>query len=186
MQYSEIVTLTTGTAGIFGTQRSFVDDGVYDPDFSGAGVYPFGYTTMASIYENYRVYGLTVDFLFTDPSADGMVVACLYQPAAVPTGLTSMSITAASSVPFGDVRPLNNTGRQTVRISRHFTIPQLQGMREIEWIANPNFEAQVGANPARLGLFNIGAASAAGTGGVTCQCLVRILYDVEWFGRKYL
>lgn len=182
LPYSSNKTLTAGSASTFGSEYIFRLNSIYDPDYSGTGDYPNGYTAWSNFYADYRVHRVAIDLTFTDPSADGMAVGALLQYSNATSGLAGSSIQTADSQQKADVRPLNNTGSQQVRISRVMNIWDLDGNTRLQWLANPGYQAVFGQNPTLSPYIRIAAACFT-SATPTCSVLVRLSYHVELFDR---
>jgi hypothetical protein len=180
--YSFQDTLTAGAAGVFGTEAIFRLNSIYDPYYSGVGQYPNGYTAWSNFYAGYRVHRVKIDLTFTDPSADGMVVGALVQYSNATTSLGSNTIQTADEMQKSDVRPLNNTGSQTVRLTRTFNLWDLDGNSRLQWLANGGYQAVFGQNPTLTPWIRIACAAFA-TGSPTVVCMVRLTFYAELFDR---
>jgi hypothetical protein len=180
--YSCQQTLTAAAAGVFGTEAIFRLNSIYDPLYTGAGDYPNGYTAWSGFYADYRVHRVKIDLTFTDPSADGMVVGALLQYSNATASLGSNSIQTADAMQKADVRPLNNTGSQTVRITRMMNLWDLDGNTRLQWLANPGYQAVFGQNPTLTPYVRIACAAFA-SGAPTVVCLVRLTFYTELFDR---
>jgi hypothetical protein len=182
LPYSYNSTLTAGSSNVFGTEAIFRLGSIYDPLYSGAGVYPNGYTAWSGFYADYRVHAVEIDLTFTDPSADGMVVGALVQYSNDTFSLGGNSIATADSLQRSDIRPLNNTGDQTVRITKRFNLWDLDGNTKLQWLANPGYQAVFGQNPTLSPYLRIAVASLP-SATPTCSVLVRLTFFVELFDR---
>jgi hypothetical protein len=182
LPYSYNSTLTAGSASVFGTEAIFRMNSIYDPLYSGTGVSPNGYSAWSAFYADYRVHAVEIDLTFTDPSADGMAVGALVEYSNDSFGLGGNSIQTADALQRSDVRPLNNTGDQTVRITKRFNIWDADGNTKLQWLANPGYQAVFGQNPTLCPLMRIAAACFT-SATPTVSCLVRLTYFAELFDR---
>jgi hypothetical protein len=182
LPYSSSQTLTAGGSSLFGTELIYRLNSIYDPLYSGAGDYPNGYSAWSNFYADYRVHRVGIDLTFTDPSADGMAVGALVQYSNATSGIAASTIQTADSQQKADIRPLNNTGSQTVRISRTFNIWDLDGNTRLQWLANPGYQAVFGQNPTLCPYIRIAAACFT-SATPTVSVLVRLTYYVELFDR---
>lgn len=185
LPYATQMAFTAGAAGVFGTEHLFRLASGYDPDYSGAGNYPYGFSAMAALYGQYRVHGVLIDLLWTDPSADGVSVGALVQPSNATFTMPGFAPYVVDRQPGGDVRELNNTGMQTVRVTRRFTIAELEGLTKQQWEANPNYTAAVGSNPSLTPWLRVAVACLT-TATPTATCVIRLEYDIEFFNRLVL
>jgi len=177
---SYFITLGAAGGGLFGTAYSWRLNSLYDPEISLGLASPYQYSALASIWRAYRVHAVTIDLLFSDPSADGMYVAAGIYASNNTPNISGNGLGVVDQKQMVDMRAINNTGAQTVRITRRITIAQAEGMTKAQWSANPNYEALFGANPALYPVVNIAVSSAGGT--PTCNVCVRITMHAECFG----
>jgi hypothetical protein len=183
--YSETVSFTAGASGVYGAEKIFRLNSPYDPDYSGVGVYATNFPQLANIYNNYRVYGVNVDLMWTDPSADGLNVAACIEPSGGAFTLAGQSITLADRQNICDTRALNNTGMQTVRMQRKFRINEIDGILPAEFMGNPGYTAAVTTNPSLTPYMRLAIACYT-TATPTASCTVRLTFDVEFYNRAVL
>lgn len=181
--YSELKTLTGGLLNLFGTEVVYRLNSLYDPNFSGIGDYPADYLEMKALYASYFVKAVVIDLTYTDPSADGVLAAALITPAGSGVSLTSMTVNVADGRPTSDVRPLNNTGMQSVRIQKRFTIAQLEGLTEPELAGISGYRSVVGSNPTLTPFLRIAVTNTGASSQPTAAVLVRLTFEAEWYDR---
>jgi len=174
------LTLVAAAAGLFGTAQSFRLNSVYDPEVAFGPNSPYQYSAIASIWRAYRVHAVTIDAYFSEPSADGMYVAAGIYNSVVTPNISGQTPTTVDQKQMVDLRALNNTGMQTVRITRRINLWDAEGQRREEWIADPNYAALFGANPASCPVVNVAVAGIAGT--PQANCLMRLIFHTEVYG----
>jgi hypothetical protein len=185
LPYAATVALTAGAAGFFGTEHIFRLNSAYDPDFSGVGNYPVGFSILNQVYNNYRVHAVDIDILWSDPSADGIIAGCMIQPSSGSFSLSTSTPQIVDKMTASDCRALNNTGMQTVRVQRRFNVWDLEGFPRDEWVANPNFASAVGTNPSATPYLRVAVAClTSATPTATAQ--VRLTLHVEFYNRVML
>lgn len=186
LYYDEQITFTTGTAGVFGTENTFLMNSLYDPNYTGVGHQPLGYDQLTGIYKRYKVNFVDVKLTFTDPSADGVIVAAQLQSNANALGVTGNSPQVIAERPMAIVKYVNNTGRQVSVIRIKQPVYRCLGLSKLEFAANPTvYGSTYDANPSNLSYLRISAASVQGTAGVTVQCMVQIIYYAELYDRMF-
>jgi hypothetical protein len=185
LPYATQIAFTAGAAGLVGTEHIFRLNSAYDPDYSGAGNYPYGFAALAAIYGSYRVHAVLIDIVWTDPSADGCLANNMVQPSGATFTLAGVGSYVVDRQPGSDVRVLNNTGTQAVRITKRFTIAELEGLTKHQWEANPNYSATTSTNPSLFPLLRVGLACAT-TATPTATAQIRLEFDVEFFNRTVL
>lgn len=182
LPYSLEAVLTAGGSSVFGTEEIFRLNSIYDPLYSGTGIYPNGYTAWSGFYADYRVHAVEIDILFHDPSAAGVIAGALIEYSNDSFGLGGNSIQTADSIQRADVRPVPVTGEQQVRIQRRFNIWDADGNTRLQWLANPGYQAVFGQNPTLCPLMRV-AVACASSATPTCAVLTRLVFHVELFDR---
>lgn len=180
MYYAENLTFNVPILGL-GQENTYALNGIFDPDITGGGHQPYGRDTMATIYNQYKVAGCMCEIVWTDPTADNVVVGFQVQGSATAGVIGS----ALMERPYSKYKALNNTGSQ--QVSLKFYVPNYKalGVTKLQWKANTStYSALSGANPAvtsllRLTTFNqnVGAPAAA------VSCIIKLTYFCEWFDR---
>jgi len=184
--YSQAITLTAGSVGLFGTEQVFRLNSLYDPDFTGTGHQPYGFDQLLALYNYYKVSAVDIKLTFSDPSADGMFVASMVQPSTATYGLSSQTIATVTEKAGSLVRPLNNTGAQKVVIHHKLAIPAIENISMTQFLADyTNFSSSAGmGNPTVTPWLR--CANACGTASATCTLLVELAFDAEFWDRVVL
>jgi hypothetical protein len=181
--YSEFNSRTAALLNIFGTEVVYRLNSLYDPNFSGIGTYPADYLEMKNLYASYFVHAVNIDVSFVNPSSDGLVVGAMVTPSSSATTLASMTLNEADSCPNSDIRFLNNTGMQSVRIQRRFTIAQIEGLKPAEVAGNSNYRSAIGTNPALTPWLRVAISNDGASAQPTCGVFVRLSFEAEWYDR---
>jgi len=187
LTYTDVKTLTAGASGVFGTEIGFRLNSLYDPDYVSVGHQPYFFDTIAAIYNKYLVRACTVDLTFSDPSADGIVVACAVKPNSATGGATNVAGQLPSAVaerPNTVVGFLNNTGVQKLHVRRRFTISEAEGIPQESFKgAVDQYAALVTTNPALTPYLQCASAALDGSSTPTCRVLVKLEFEVEFWER---
>jgi len=184
--YQNTVKLTVGSA-VFGAETVYRLNSLYDPLFSGAGVYPYAFTQFQALYSNYRVHAVTMEILFTDPSVDGIVGGVMVQASNSPLGIAGQTEDWVGARPFCALAPVNNTGSQRVLVRNRFTISQIDGLTQLQLGGDPNYQALMTTNPAAAPYLRVAlACNDPLNTTATCFCQIRLIYEAELFARKTL
>jgi len=186
MTFSEQRTLTASAVNTFGAEVLYRLNSAYIPAVSSGTVKPFGYTQMSGLYQSYRVFGVNIDITFSNPTeveGTGMTVGALLQNSQGTVTLAGQTYNSAAAASGSDLRQLNNTGTQIVRIQRKFTIPQIECIRHAEWIGNNDYVANSGANPAATPFLRLAVLNDVTLVQTSCTVLANLTFDVEWYNR---
>lgn len=186
MTFSEQKTLTASATNTFGAEILYRMNSAYIPSATAGSVHPYGYTQMATLYQSYRVFSVNIDITFSNPTeveGTGMTVGALLQNSQGTVTLAGQTYNSAAAASGSDLRQLNNTGTQIVRIQRKFSIPQIETIRYAEWISNPDYVANTGANPAATPFLRLAVLNDVTLVQTSCTCFVNLTFDVEWYNR---
>lgn len=120
---------------------------LYDPDITYTGHQPYQYDQIRNMYSYYLVDTCEWEITFTDPSADGVLVGA------------NITINAEGSIASKDyatiaerahckLLPLNDTGKQTVKMTGRTNLAELFGLTRTQYATNlTTYAAGTGSNP---------------------------------------
>ncbi len=189
LQFSQRSALTVATASAFGTESVYRLNSIFAPTFTpSATEQPYGYDQMSPLYERYIVRAVTINIQFTDPSADGLVVAAMVQPASGSQTLSGKSIAYPHECPGCIVANINNTGEQLANFRKRFTIAQIEGLSERDLVSTSSlYSAEIDASPTLCPWLRLAVASYNSTDTTsTVRYTVTLSFEVELYNRVYL
>lgn len=187
MRYASGLPLTTGAAGVYGTEQVYRLNSLYDPDFTGAGHQPYGYDQMIALYTKYLVSGVKVEVILTDPSADGIVVGMMVQPSTSTYTITGHGVDQIKEKPMAITRVINSTGRQIQRIVQYIPLAKLEGLSRSQWHnSQDDYGAATSANPTLNCWFRIAVGSVRGNAGDTVVARIQLTYYSKFYDRIVL
>jgi len=179
MKYSTFV--TTDITG----QYVMNLNSVYDPDRSGIGHQPYGFDTLSSLYNRYRVVscGWVIQRAAgTAELSTATFVGCL------PSNDPGISFTN-----FDYLREnprakwiLQNPGAPVNTLRGKSYIPSLVGRTRAQYMADDSYQANVLSNPTENALLYIQTNSGFNTEPVPTIVSVILEYTVEFFDQKHL
>lgn len=189
MVYSDKFTLTSGAAGVLGSQQAFRLNSIYDP-WTGVGSHaPYGHDEMALLYKQYKVSGVLVDILFNDPVEDGMAVSIRLQPPYVSASLVGQDPVLAAQSPMTITKVVNNSGKQVVRHKQYIPMHVAMSVTPLQYKAQVGhpYSAVMGTSPADIPHLLIAAGSIRGsTTSPTIVAQVRLTYYTMFYERLRL
>lgn len=186
LPYSDQFNLTGATlSAVYGTERAFRLNSMFDPDFTSTGHQPFGYDQITPFYARYLVDKVEVDITFSDPQGDGLYVGVFAKNFNDPATLTGASISQAMERPTVFQAPLNNTGSQTVKFRRIFKIHELMGLTKQQYeSAWSQTSALVSANPSVVPYLSMAVADAnASSPALVCKATIELKMHCVFFDR---
>lgn len=123
-----MLTLANPNLGAIVT-HSFRTNSLFDPDYTAGGHQPYQFDQLTGIYGAYIVYGMAYDLTFNDPSTDGFWLGVQGRPdtntGSVPTGKTIDDMMERRLL---KMRPLSNTGKQSLRMKGFIKNATLAGV----------------------------------------------------------
>lgn len=190
-RYSESKTLTVGAiGGTFGVDEVYTLNDQFDPRFTVGGHQPYARDTFATMYERYKVTGVTVDVSFNAPSIAGIAVAIFFANPTNTYVLNASYYERVREMPQTIVRTINDTGSQKVRIRKYIPMWKILGVTKLQYEADIGiYDALAGGSPsATAGMGKMYIAIADLNGGTTATCLMNttITMHTDWYQRKVL
>lgn len=170
LKYADDV--TTDAGGRFNLNLN----SLYDPNRTGAGHQPYGFDTLATLYNRYRV--ISCGWRITAPTTGSQVVQMGALPANNVISIGNM-YTIRENPRAKYVVQLPGGGAQT--LSGKIYIPSLMGRNKSQYMADDNYQALVTASPAELAILNIFTGTATGAPLVQQNVNVLLEFTVEFF-----
>lgn len=157
-------------------------NGLFDPNFSGIGHQPYGYDTLATIYNRYRVISCSYTISGVDQSGQYVVICAL------PANEQVNTLSVAEMLENPKAKFITQAPNASLKMLKgKINIPSLVGRNKSQYMADDRYQAQVGADPSELALLNIYIQRLDGGSNVLNAPLqVTLNYTVEWFDVKNL
>lgn len=187
--YSEVLNLTAGTSGVFGTEQVYILNAMFDPDYSVGGHQPYGRDTLSSIYSRYKVLGVYIDVTFYSPSsgssiATGIKLSPNDQLTNPLQGATLNQVIEGNNTV---VKYLPTTGSQKTHFRAYFPMHKLLQLSKLQFKADSTvYDTPVGQNPSRSVYMRLAVCDATGSSAGTCVASVKITMLTYWHERKQL
>lgn len=185
-RYAGTFTLTTGGAGVMGTQQAFRLNNLYDPDYTGSGHQPYGFDQIYPLYQKYQVNKCKATLIWmTSGGTAELIGAYKCQVNSNAGNLTGITCDYATEQPQTSTVIISGEGNNRV-VEQNFTIsiPKLFGIKKTEYkddaYISQNYSGSEPVNPAWL---IISAGSPSAIAGQTVLCQVILEYHATFFGR---
>ncbi len=187
MRFAVAGSLTSGAAGVCGSEWAFRLNSCYDPDYTYAGHQPYGYDQLAAVYGFYIVNAVDVEVIFHDPTVDGLAVCALAQPSSASMTLPGKTNDIVAEMEFGAVGFLSNTGGQKLRMAKTFDLARVEGITKSQYDAQVGvYGAAVTTNPSLSPWLRIAASDTNGNSGSVVRVTVNLIYHTRFFRRNAL
>lgn len=178
-------TLTTGTAGVFGSVTQYRLNSLYDPELTAAGHQPYYYDQMTAIYGKYKVRAVRVSVTFTTPGATADILACIHIASA--ENFVSISgLLGSDALERPGIVPLrlSSSGNRACAYQFNSNISTVLGMTRSQFMSNTEeCAAAYNANPARVAVMEIGIASFTAQAAEAAAYCLQFEFDCEFFDR---
>lgn len=182
-KYCDLHQITTGTAGVYGSEVRYNLNGLYDPYYTGAGHQPYGYDQVFALYNKYRVERVSYRVTITTPGAAAdMICAASVSPGS--------SASIAGIAPAGPLEWPNSThghlssaGSRICVLTGTIDLHTLVGVAKAKYDADDTYCGTVGANPSQLALLSFAVGSYSGSASQGASALVELEYDAVAFER---
>lgn len=178
MKYSEQV--NTDANG----QYRFNLNSIYDPNSTGTGHQPYGYDTLSTLYNRYRViscgWRIQVNWQ-ANQNAQPVLVGAIPANEA----LTFLSLAELRENPRA--KYINqNYGAETIALTGKSYIPSLVGRNKAQYMADDRYQALINSSPNELAILNVvtGPNGLDSPASATIQIVLE--YTVEFFDIKHL
>lgn len=152
---------------------------MFDPDRSGVGHQPYGRDQYATLYNRYRVISCSYRISAID-SLNNQAI----QVTAIPTNTVSVSYpdnATAREQPRARYVIQNPGSPARMLVGRSY-LPSLMGRTKAQYMADDNYQAQTGTNPAEFGILNVLVGNVGDQSiPLTAICTIELVYTVEWF-----
>lgn len=157
---------------------------IFDPNGSGVGHQPYGFDTLATLYNRYRV--ISCGYRIQTNSTTG-TVGQSFQVACQPANevLTVFSMSEMKENPRAKYI-IQTTGGGSMTLSNKTYIPSLVGRTKFQYMADDRYQALVTGSPQELAILNL-LTSFNGTdtpGPLNLNIMLE--YTVEFFDIKHL
>jgi len=143
MKYHQ-TTSASAAAGVISTNRWNINS-IFDPDLTGVGHNPMGYSNMIPFYNRYRVIRCKwiVSFQPTNDRYFAIV-------APVNGNVTIVNENTLIEQPRAIVKPVGYNGGMPVTIKGSIYMPHLVGVTKAEYTSDDRYQAQMTTGPAEI------------------------------------
>lgn len=191
--FSKMVYNSSGGLTASTTQSSFGEDidyylnNIYTPKVDAPDFRVQGWDQLANIYAKYKVYGAKVDVLFHNCTLDGMLVAMRTNPSNETDFLTAETAQIAGLKKNTWIRSVENTGTQKVKLSKFFSIKNLEGLSKSQFNGDISlYNAAINGTPTRMPRVMIACCNTASTTASQIAYELKITYYTVFYDRKFL
>lgn len=176
LRYCETVSLNAGVGAI--AYHLFSANGIYDPNISGTGHQPYGYDTIAGIYNHYEVIGSKITVMFqsegTTPILGGGIVGI---------GLKDDTTVETN---WETVREAKNAITRYINYDKMAMVKNWFSKRKIFQRNTSDTIALFGANPTDQAYYQVFVTSSNVGNPDAVNCMVTIDYIVRTYELKDL
>lgn len=175
MKYSEYV-----DSGALTGQYAFNLNSLFDPNRTGFGHQPYGFDTLATLYNRYRVISCGYRLQLAGDATSAFILSALPANEIV----SSLSISEMRENPRCKYIQ-QNPGSTALTLSGKCYIPSLTGRTKSQYMSDDRYSANVTTSPAELAILNLQTANTADT-IISTKIQVLLEFTVEWFDIKNL
>lgn len=170
-------TVSTDVNGLY----TFNLNSLYDPNRTGIGHQPYGYDTLATMYNRYRV--ISCGWRVTGPRTD-----LPRQIASMPSNDPGITYTTFSEIKENPRAKyvLGMPGAPAPILKGKAYIPSIVGRTKAQYMADDRYQAAVTGSPQEEVILYLLAALANDNPDANATLQVTLEYTVEWFDIKHL
>lgn len=164
------------------TIRTYNLNSIYEPLSGNLTHAMLGKDELAALYRSYKVHGVKVDILFSNPEADGMACIMYLQNPEQTYTVVTKEVYKLEEKGGCDVIYLNNTGSQKKRIVKYLPMYKLCGVTKLQHESNTeDYHGDITGNPAKMPKLHIAVANMSDATSKICQFTVRLTF----YGKAY-
>lgn len=186
LPYVQRVIITTATSDL-SVANVFRLGSLFDPDLTGVGHQPLQRDQIAPLYTSYIVHNCKISVTASDPDSDGVWCGIVLRTAtnANASG-NAKSLQTIMEQRSSNMKAVNNSGNQQFTFNKNITLSKMFGITNQQYNAlrNSVYGAPVGSNPTQEAYVEIVAVAVGLASATSTTFLVRLEYDVEFFGYK--
>lgn len=171
LKYADRNTFTT-TGNVIATYLWNMNS-IFDPDRTGTGHQPYGYDTLATIYQKYRVFAFRYRITLITEAA-GEPITWIVTPQ------NHASAASAVSLAMEEPRSISKISQLGIRtmFKGKVSLPRIAGQTSSQYRAGDYYSAVINADPAEIMCLRLTSFSAA---AVTFIYTITLEYYVEFF-----
>lgn len=148
--YCDAVSLLSSTAlNIFGAERCWRLNSLFDPDLTGVGHQPYYYDQVSALYTSYRVFECAWEVTFTTPATINCFCAVMAATSQDTYSLTGKVSQFVREKPNTVSRIMGN-GDQPMTVIGSAKMWELEGQSYSNWLGDQSFQATTAANPVKF------------------------------------
>lgn len=174
--FEPLVTITSASGPSVCGTYVFAANGLYDPNYTGAGHKAMGFDQMMSFYEHYTVHSCKITVIPSNTSATGAYVA-------VSRNASSTPITAATDlVENGNVEyqclPIVGVTNMFNKMVLSLDIGKFTGTDDV--LDNPELRGTSTTNPTEVEFFHVSAWNPYSAGAASVSASVLLEFDATF------
>lgn len=178
LRYAETFSLSTGAAGVLGTQQGMRLNSLYDPNWTGTGHQPYGYDQIVQFYKSYRVNAARVQLIWTTIGGTAEV-CCAYELTPTNSGLTltGQSVDRVTEVNKVSTNVLSASGNtRTVKTDFFVKMKDIFAVSAEKLHSDDKYAAAYNSDPTEIVYLLMAVGSYSGTAGESVSVQVIIDY----------
>lgn len=164
---------TNGLAASSSSSQIYNMNTIYDPDRTNAGHSAYGYTTLAALYNRYRVFRFSWDVKF-NPTEDRVQVAC----GPVNGNTFPSTVSLAGEFPLIKTGIITFNGGPGCHFKGSAYLPAITGVTPTEYKADDKYSSLTGTDPTEVLIFGYRLLNS-GSISVSVTAIVQLYYWTE-------
>lgn len=164
------------------TVRTYNLNSIFEPLSGNLTHAMLGKDELNILYRSYKVYGVEIDVLFTNPEADGMACVIYLQNPEQTYSAAGKTVSKLEEKGGCEVLYLNNTGSQKAHWKKFFPMYKLCSVSKTEHESNTeDFHGDMTGNPVKMPKMHIAIANLTDNTSKVCSFIVRL----KFYGKAY-
>lgn len=182
LKYATNTTMITG-AGV--SAHLFRPASIYDPDFTGVGHQPLGHDQLATLYNQYRVYGMKYKITFHNPNTGNFINVAVVKKKDNSTTTLFSTVEEKPYSQSGIIGPRDG-GANRRTFSGYFNNSKQLGVTKQTYNTDDQFTAAMGFNPTASPTLQLYCQEINAVTSLNVYVDVQLEYYCVLFGRTAL
>lgn len=176
LPYAQMNVMTEAAAGL-GYAQSYAINSPFDPDFTGGGLQPIGFTPYKALYGRYRVLGIRIECDMSNQSAFPVMAGMYASPQSTMPATSQSWIVENQFARARQLAPIS-AGGNTFAFRAQYSLPKVMGVTKNEYVTDQDFSALMTASPARVAYLHTWIRGYSNV--AVCATTIRLWFDVEF------
>lgn len=178
LRYAEFFDLAPQQAGTPGMVSYSFRSSLFDPNYTGLGHQPLWHDQLQAMYGRYRVIGMKYRFVLCNTNTNQLCTMAVEKADGPPQ---NPAVGYTTILERRGVRPVNINPSQSnpTIVQGYMHVGKPYGLTKTDFMADEDFEANFGANPAKMSYINLYCVTQNTSAIVNCQASIEYYVEIQ-------